>query len=321
MSSASRLPGSKHYTLEQLADGVYAALGAYDAGAVCNAGIVDLGEHTLVFDAFQTPQAAVDLQYACQKLTGRSASYVVNSHWHGDHVHGNSVFAGTARIIATEKTRELMGTLAAAEIAEDRATVDEFLASLETQRAEARDEGVHGRLAARISSTREYMAALPALELRLPDITFDERLVFHGSQRTAMLLTYGGGHTGSDAFLYLPDERIAYLADLLFIQVQPWLPDGDPDEWVRILERIEALDIATAVPGHGPLGTLADAPATRQYIGDCTRSAMEAVESGASLEETLRTPIPSQYAGWFYDSFWTQNLRFLYNRIAEQIGQ
>jgi cyclase len=90
---------------------------------------------------------------------------------------------------------------------------------------------------------------------------------------------------------------------------------------VRILERIETLDIATAVPGHGPLGTLADAPITRQYISDCTRIAQEAVESGASLEEALRTPIPSQYADWFYNSFWIQNVRFLYNRIAERAVQ
>jgi glyoxylase-like metal-dependent hydrolase (beta-lactamase superfamily II) len=94
-----------------------------------------------------------------------------------------------------------------------------------------------------------------------------------------MLLTYGGEHTGSDAFLYLPDERIAYLADLLFIQVQPWLPDGDPEEWVRILERIEALDIATAIPGHGPLRSalgssapLRSAPVrSGRFSGPCLR--------------------------------------------------
>jgi cyclase len=94
MSSANLLPGSKHYTLEQLADGVYTAIARYGAGAVCNAGIVDLGEPSLVFDAFQTPQAAVDLQYACQKLTGRSASYVVNSHWHGDHITATACSRG-----------------------------------------------------------------------------------------------------------------------------------------------------------------------------------------------------------------------------------
>jgi hypothetical protein len=47
----------------------------------------------------------------------------------------------------------------------------------------------------------------------------------------------------------------------------------------------------------------------------------KAVKAGASLEETPRMPIPSRRGDWFYDSFWTQNVRFLYNRVAERAGQ
>jgi len=48
---------SPYFTLEQVADGVYAAIAKNGAGAMSNAGIIDLGEQTLVFDTMYTLQA------------------------------------------------------------------------------------------------------------------------------------------------------------------------------------------------------------------------------------------------------------------------
>lgn len=70
-------------------------------------GIIDLGEETVVFDTMYTPQAAQELRRAAEQLWGRPVSYVINSHFHFDHVGGNQAFAHAA-IISTAKTRELM---------------------------------------------------------------------------------------------------------------------------------------------------------------------------------------------------------------------
>lgn len=99
---------SRHFQLEQLADGVYGAFGHEGAGTMANAGIVDLGGETLVFDTFFTPQAGADLRRAAEELTGRPVSLVVNSHWHADHTFGNQAFAGT--FVAATRTAELMAT-------------------------------------------------------------------------------------------------------------------------------------------------------------------------------------------------------------------
>jgi glyoxylase-like metal-dependent hydrolase (beta-lactamase superfamily II) len=79
------LPASEHFELKQVAEGVYAAIGIAGGAAYSNAGIIDLGGQTLIFDAFHTPQAAEDLLAAAKDLTGRSATYVVNGHNHADH--------------------------------------------------------------------------------------------------------------------------------------------------------------------------------------------------------------------------------------------
>lgn len=98
---------SKHFDLEQIHDGVYAAIAVRGSGSVGNAGIVDLGDAVLIFDTFNAQQAAHDLRKAAEELTGDKPKYVVNSHWHGDHVRGNQVFADST-IIATQTTYDLM---------------------------------------------------------------------------------------------------------------------------------------------------------------------------------------------------------------------
>ena len=62
----TELSTSRHFRLEQLADGVYAAIHSEGGEAIGNAGIVDLGDRTLVYDTFFTPQAAADLRFAAE---------------------------------------------------------------------------------------------------------------------------------------------------------------------------------------------------------------------------------------------------------------
>jgi alkyl sulfatase BDS1-like metallo-beta-lactamase superfamily hydrolase len=61
---------SKHFTIQKLADGVYVVIAKNGGYAICNAGIIDLGDATLIFDPFMTPEAAEDLKKASELLTG-----------------------------------------------------------------------------------------------------------------------------------------------------------------------------------------------------------------------------------------------------------
>ena len=93
MGQANRtLPTSEHFKLDRIAEGVYVAIAIEGGLARCNAGIVDLGDQTLLFDTFMTPQAAQDLRAAAEGLTGRPVTYVINSHAHSDHWPAKSRF-------------------------------------------------------------------------------------------------------------------------------------------------------------------------------------------------------------------------------------
>src|SRR5512136_2646273 len=98
---------SEHFTLHTLTEGVYAAIATEAGAGYSNAGLVDLGDQTLVFDAFESPQAAGDLLNASIQLTHRSPAFVIISHFHPDHWGGLQIFNGCS-ILATPETRQKM---------------------------------------------------------------------------------------------------------------------------------------------------------------------------------------------------------------------
>lgn len=313
---SSSVSSSRHFHLTEIGDGIYAAIADPRGSAVCNAGIVDLGGATLVFDTFQTPLAARDLLAVAQTLFGRPVAYVVNSHWHGDHMVGNVVFPAETPILATAKTRELIATLGEEELRSDREGMGTFITALETQHAQAADDATRARLAERLVTAREYADALTTLTLRLPNQTFEDRMMLTGTRRSAELLTYGGGHTDSDALLYLPADGVAFLGDLLFVGVHPWLPDGSPEEWIRILDEAHALEVRTAVPGHGAVGAREDYAPVQRYIAEAMRLAREVAQGGGTVEEVLAAPLPSEFAAWQQPQFFAANMRFLFARAT-----
>ena len=200
----------EHFRLEQVADDAWAALGLPETGTVGNAGFIRVGGSTIVFDTFATTLAADKLRRSAEAIA--PVAYAINSHWHADHVSGNASFEDVA-IVATERTRELMG---------EHATGDPDVA--------------------------------------FPTDVFEERVERDG----AVVETLGGGHTESDGFLWFEDTVFA--GDLVVVESHPWVGDGDIEHWLEILDAFEARRPRVIVPGHGPIGSVADIPPLRQYL-------------------------------------------------------
>jgi cyclase len=310
-----QLPDSKHFRLQQLADGVYAAIHIDGGAAIGNAGIIDLGDRTLVYDTFLTPQAAEDLRTAAEALTGRPIDAVIDSHWHNDHIWGNQVFGETTDIISTEETRRLFIAT------RGHGAYDEFMASAEanleaTQAAfEAeRDEGQRRQLAMWVDYHQSVVALKPILQIRAPNFTFTQRMAFHGTDRSAELIAFAGGHTESDAVLFLPQEGIAFMSDLLFIGHQPYLGGGDPEALLHILEAVSDLAPKLLVPGHGPVGTPDSLNVMAQYVHTLDGLSRKMVEQGEAEEKIDEMPVPEPFDDWLFASFFPGNMHFLYQR-------
>jgi len=304
---------SRHFSIEQLANGVYAAINNEEGWAICNAGIIDLGDRILVYDTFASPQAASDLRTAAETLTGRSVNMVVNSHYHNDHIWGNQAFSKDVDIISTAKTRDLILTQGAEEVKEYSAIAPKRLSELQAQYSNSGDESLRRALKPLIYNYQAVVNALPVLQVRLPNLTFSGDMVFNGLKRSARLISFENGHSGSDALLYLPDDGIVFMEDIFFNDCHPYLADGDPDVILSILEQVKLFKANIFVPGHGPVGTIKDLDKQVGYINRLKLLAQDAIQSGIRQEQLEQIAIPDEFRHFPYATFFTANLKFLYH--------
>ena len=212
---------------------------------------------------------------------------------------------------STIQTRGLITTLGADEHRWFAAHSQERLDALVTQLDQEKDEASRRLTSYTITYYRTILEALPELQIRLPNVTFADQMDFHGPRRLANLICYGG-HTPSDSILYLPEERIIFMADLLFTGTHPYLPDGNPDEMRRTLTRIMQMPAETLVPGHGQLGNASDVKKMVRYIDRLEMLVEEGMRRGMTDDDLVRLPMPDTYRDWIFPTFFPSNLRFLY---------
>jgi cyclase len=308
---------SSHFSIYQLSDGIFAAIARDGGSAVSNAGIIDLGDRTLIFDTFLTPQAARDLLLAARQLTGREPDLVINSHYHNDHIWGNQVFSPHTLILSTAQTLRSMHTDGRDELkwAQDVSAVR--LEDARRQYEAAQDEHKRRDALLWIGYFGGLVDALPALSLRFPDITFEDRLAIHGSSRSVELISYANCHTASDTILSLPGTGILFMADLLFVGCHPYLDECDVSTLRTTLGAILGMPATLFVPGHGPLGTAHDVNTNMEYISMCLEVARDLIAHGdTSTERLARETAPGQFATWGLSRFFTANLESLCMKLA-----
>jgi cyclase len=294
---------SKHFGLQQVGTGIFAAIAKDGGGAVGNAGFVDLGDQTVIFDTFNTQQAAEDLKKCAEKLTGRDVSWVINSHYHGDHIRGNQVFA-SCNIISTDTTYSKIKEIQPSRMEsqkQDLQGLKNYINTLETTLQGKNDKKVE----AQISFLKEIESSLPTLTLTLPTVTFQKEYTFKGSKRSATLYTKGGGHSPCDSFLYIAEDKVIFMGDLLFVNTHPsFFEESDIDNWTYTLQELLTWDIKVAIPGHGPAGTKNDLMTIIQYINDLKK----AITQGGDLDQIK---IPVRYQEWALPEIFQRNLKQL----------
>lgn len=239
---------------------------------------------------------------------------MINSHFHNDHIWGNQVFSSQTDIISTAETRQSIITegMDSYNWYKDNAAAQ--LESLEAQYQAEEDETRRRELSAWIGYHLGLVEAFPTLAVRPPNVTFAERLAFHGAERSAELIACRGGHSPGDALLYLPAEGILFMGDLFFVGCHPYLGGGDPGQVIRMLETVSGLDPKALVPGHGPVGTPDDLRLLSQYISVLDKLACKMVEDGQPEKKVTTIAVPEPFDEWEFRSFFTDSVRFFYQR-------
>ncbi len=259
----SDLPGSNFeglaFEFELVAEGIYQARGTGNVAVGSNAAIIINSEDVLLVDSHISPAAAAALIDELRAITDKPVRYVVNTHFHFDHAHGNQIYPEDIEVIGHEFTREMLTT-----------------------------EGSIGRTYAHF---REIMAGQPGflegqegLSPTPPNTTLSERMALFRGSREIRLLFFGRGHTGGDIVVHLPEERILITGDLLLPGI-PYMGDSFPSDWVGTLEELKTLDFDIVVPGHGaPFSDLAKIDHLQAYLTDLWERTSEAYSQGFTAE-------------------------------------
>src|SRR5437763_15773468 len=87
------------HRFEKVADGIYYATASGTMTVGANSPIILTDTEALVIDSEITPAAARALVADLKAITDQPVRYVIDSHYHYDHAHGNQIFAPDVQVI------------------------------------------------------------------------------------------------------------------------------------------------------------------------------------------------------------------------------
>lgn len=274
-AAANSLP----FSLKPLGNNVWAAIDDAKGDAGANAGFV-IGENGVaVIDTFEHVAAAKQLLLEIQKLTKLPVKYVINTHYHLDHVAGNGVFAEAGAVIVAHRNVRTW---------------------IRTENLKFFGKDIKPEQKAMVE------ALVP------PDIVYDNAMeLFLGSRR--ILVQSFPGHTGGDSVVSVPDAKVVFCGDLFWRKTLPNLIDASTDKWVATLAKvIAAAPQATFVPGHGDVGNASDVQDFSGYLSALREMTAQPVKDGLVGDALVNAVLPKveqKYGGWnFFKYFAKPNI-------------
>jgi glyoxylase-like metal-dependent hydrolase (beta-lactamase superfamily II) len=253
-----------HVVVSPLGSNVYAAIRSEPLGLAVNANSLFIvnDDHVVVVDAQFTREATQENIAALRRITSKPVRYVINTHWHDDHVAGNQTYRDSfpdVRFIAHANTRtdliELGRRNRTGQVQGAPPVLDRFERllgmGLGADSTPATDME-RASLSSAVRIMRRYIAENAGYREVLPDSTFDRRLTLTSGGRTIEVRWFGRGNTRGDAVTYLPAERIVSTGDLI-VAPMPFAFGSYPTEWIAVLDSVETLDPRVVIPGHGPI--------------------------------------------------------------------
>ncbi len=229
-----------------------------DVGLDGNSIVITSSDGVLVFDANGTPAAARAVIAEIRKITDKPVKYLVISHWHWDHWYGAEAYKEVfpeVHIIAQERERPIMlGPSQEFNKKFLERDLPGYVDSLKKKVAEeeAKTPAPEGlaRLKATYEVDRFFLEQKRNVHLAMPNETYSDHRNISLGGREIRLLNFGRAVTPGDTVVYLPKEKLALIGDLIVNPVTFAL-GGYPSEWLKALEKVDALDATTMVTGHG----------------------------------------------------------------------
>jgi glyoxylase-like metal-dependent hydrolase (beta-lactamase superfamily II) len=289
------------FDVQKVAEGVYALIRREPLGLWFEANNVFIinDDDVVIVDANISVASTKEVLAALRKLTPKPVRYVVNTHWHEDHIIGNQVWreafpgvefighASTLKDLPTvgmsNRKQAVDGGPELAKMLRDRLGKNQSLAGGELSSEERAGYAETVRLIDR------YVAEAPRFQTVLPTITVEDRLTLRRGGRSIEIRYLGRAHTAADLVVYLPKENIVVSGDLVVWPVPLIGSTSWPADYSATLGKMLALRPSVIVPGHGPIMRDDAYPRLMVRMLDSIRRQVEsAVARGDTLEQARK---------------------------------
>jgi glyoxylase-like metal-dependent hydrolase (beta-lactamase superfamily II) len=253
------------FELQKLAEGVYAAIRKEPPGLMFNANSVLIinDDDVVVVDTNITPSSAKEVLAALRKLTKKPVKYVINTHWHPDHISGNQVYRDAfpgVEFIAQETTLKDLPAVGESNRKNLLTNGPAFAAKLRglVEKNKSLDGGPlteEERTSYLSDATQleQLVKEAPGIQIILPTLTIEDHLTLHRGDRTIDIRYLGRAHTRADLVVYLPKEGVVITGDIVVWPVPLVGSTSYPLDYAATLEKLLALHASVIVPGHGPV--------------------------------------------------------------------
>ncbi len=275
------------HRFEKVMDGIYYATstGVMNVGA--NSPVILTDTEALIVDSSITPAAARAMVADLKAVTNKPIRFVVDSHYHYDHAHGNQIYGPDVQVIGHDNTRKRMLTnvLEQYTFLSSITPVPARLEQLRQRIAAEKDPQAKAALERQVKAQENYLQDVKETKVTPPNLTFDHQMTLVRGGREIRILYLGRGHTDTDVLVYLPKEKILCTGDLME-SIISYMGDAFPEDWVATLDRVLAIDFDTVMPGHGQVfkgkGKI---QAFQRYLKDVQTQVMALRAQGLSAED------------------------------------
>ena len=243
--------------VEKVAGSVYMLTGAGG-----NIG-VSVGEDGIVIVDDQYAPMADKIQAALKGISDKPVRFVINTHWHMDHVGGNAYFQRQGPVIAQENVRERMA------------------------------KGGH----------LLNMDIKPATKEELPIITFNDRATVHLNGEDIRAIHFPHGHTDGDAVIFFPQSNVVHMGDDFVTYGFPFIDlasGGSARGMIAAVEKVMTTvpPNAKVIPGHGPLSNVSDMKPFVDMLKDCMGRVQKGIDAGKTLDQLKQEKVLAGYESW-----------------------
>lgn len=226
--------------------------------------VVGKGESLLIDTCFDLKTTQEMLDGFAPLVKEAPLKTLFNTHANGDHYFGNQLLPEGIEIVATDAAKKDM--------------VQEDVQALEDLK---HAEGNIGAYARDIFGPFDFTT----VKAVGPTRSFSDETTLNIGGREVHLIELGPAHTPGDAAAWVPDAKVAFAGDILFIGGTPIIWAGPVDNWIRAFDRLLELDADVYVPGHGPITDRQGVIGARDYFSFVKEAAESRFSKGMTTEE------------------------------------